>query len=80
VDTQLVLCYFGVYFIVQFAIIFEHSIHLFKFLDDEISLLDDRLHRDSSSSKHLIDRHELLKLRVVDQLLELLDLVLQRDH
>ena len=76
-DIEFMLCDLVVYFFIQFAIIFEDRVHFFEFLDYKVALPDDRFHGDAAPYKHLVDRHELLQLRIVNQFLKLFDLVLQ---
>lgn len=79
-DAEFMFCYFGVYFLVEFAVISEDCVHLFEFLYNEVAFLNDGFHGDAAAHEHLIDCHELCELGVVDEFFELGDLVLKRDH
>lgn len=58
VGAEFVLCDFGVDFLIEFAEVFEDSVHFFEFFYNEVVFLYDGLHGDSSSYKHLIDGDE----------------------
>lgn len=71
---------FIIHFFIQLAIIQENSIHLFQFLDNEVTLCDHGFDCDTPTYKHLINSNKLGKFFIIDHLFESLDFIFKTNH
>lgn len=70
---------FGDFFVdgfVEFAVVDKDVFDFFDLFDDKGVFFDERLHGDASADKLFIDGYEIVKIFVVNEFLELLDLIL----
>jgi hypothetical protein len=71
---------FRIDILVKFAVVSEDSFYFFYLIEYESILFDERADGKPSSCELIVNGYEIIEFLVVDSILKLFDLIIERKH